>query len=59
VLGFIKAATAHVTQAILKGLGYGQKCLQVYADSEAYHEQMGPRPSSNGSVEMALSIAHT
>jgi len=27
--------------------------------SEAYHEQMGPLPSSNGSVDIALSNAHT
>jgi len=28
-------------------------------DSEAYHEQMGPVPSSNESLDKALSNAHT
>jgi len=28
-------------------------------DSEAYHEQMGPIPSLNGGLDIALSNAHT
>jgi len=27
----------------------------LFSDSEAYHEQMGPIPSSNGSLDIALS----
>ena len=30
----------------------GQKCIHLFLDSEAYHEQMG----SDGSLDMALSI---
>ena len=37
----------------------GQKYLHLFLDSEAYHEQMGPIPSSNGSLDIALSNAHT
>jgi len=33
------------------------ECL--FADSEAYHEQMGAIPRSNGSLDIALSNAHT
>jgi len=43
----------------LKGLCPGQKCFRLFSDSEAYHEQMGPIPSSNGSLDKALSNAHT
>jgi len=43
----------------LKGLSHSQKCLDLFSDSEAYHEQMGPIPSSNGSLDIALSNAHT
>jgi len=43
----------------LKGLCHGQKCRHLFSDSEAYHEQMGPIPSSNGSLDRALSIVHT
>jgi len=39
---------------ILKGLW-----LHLFVDSEAYHEQMGPIPSSNESLDKALSNAHT
>jgi len=39
----------------LKGLCHSKKCLY----SEAYHEQMGPIPSSNGNLDIALSKAHT
>jgi len=42
----------------LKGLCHGQKCLHLFSDSEAYHEQMGPIPSSNGSLDIALSNVH-
>jgi len=31
--------------------------LVLFVDSEAYHEQMGPLPSSNGSLDIALSNA--
>jgi len=31
----------------------------LVSDSEAYHEQMGLLPSSNGSLDRALSNAHT
>jgi len=30
-----------------------------FVDSEAYHEQMGPIPSSNLSLDIALSNGHT
>jgi len=43
----------------LKGLCHGQKCLHLFSDSEAYHEQMGPIPCSNGSLDIALANAHT
>ena len=43
----------------LKGFCHCQKCLHLFADSEAYHEQMGSIPSSNGSLDIALSNAHT
>jgi len=39
-------------------LSHAQQCLHL-SDSETYHEQMGPIPSSNGSLDIALSIAHT
>ena len=44
---------------LLKGLWHGQKWLHLFVDSEAYHEQMGPIPSSNGSLDIALFNAHT
>jgi len=31
----------------------------LFVDLEAYHEQMGPIPSSDGSLDIALSIVHT
>ena len=43
----------------LKGCWYGQKWLHLSVDSEAYHEQIGPIPSSNGSLDIALSDVHT
>ena len=43
----------------LKGLWHGQKWLHVFVESEAYHEQMGPIPSSNESLDIALSNVHT
>jgi len=43
----------------LKGLYNGQKCLQLFSESEAYHEQMGPIPSSNESLDIAPSNLHT
>jgi len=43
----------------LKRLCHGQKCLHLFSYSEAYHEQMGPIPSSNRSLDIALSNAHT
>ena len=43
----------------LKGLWRGQKWFHLFADAEAYHELMGPIPSSNGSLDIALSNAHT
>jgi len=43
--------------ATLKGLCHGQKCLHLFSDSETYHEQMGPIPRSNGSLDIALDIA--
>jgi len=29
--------------------------MALFSDSEAYHKQMGPTPSSNGSLDIALS----
>jgi len=43
----------------LKGVLTWEKLTSLFVDSEAYHEQMGPIPSSNGSVDIALSNAHT
>ena len=31
----------------------------MFLDSDAYHEQMGPIPSSNGNLDIALFNAHT
>jgi len=31
----------------------------LFVDSEAYYEQMGPITSSNGSLDIALSNVHT
>jgi len=38
----------------LMGSYRGQKCLHLFSDSEAYHEEMGPITSSNGSLDIAL-----
>jgi len=43
----------------LKGLYHGQKCLHLSSDSEAYHEQIGPIPNLNESLDRALSNANT
>jgi len=43
----------------LKGLCHGQKCLKLFSDFEAYHEQIGLITSSNGRLDIALSNAHT
>jgi len=43
----------------LEGLCHGQKCLHLFSDSEAHHEKMGPIPNSNGSLDIAISNAHT
>jgi len=40
-------------------LRHANMCLYLFSDSEAYHEQMGLIPSSNGSLDMALSHTHT
>ena len=49
-----------VNSFMLKGLWHGQnKWLHLFVDSEAYHEQIGPIPSSNESLDIALSNAHT
>ena len=45
--------------AELKGSCHRRKCLHLFSESEAYREQMGPIPSSNGSLDIALSNAHT
>ena len=42
----------------LKRLCHGQKSLHLFSDSGAYIEQMGPIPSPNGSLDLALSNAH-
>ena len=39
----------------IKGPCHGQKCLHSFSESEAYHGQMGPILSSNGSLDIALS----
>ena len=49
---------AHVITP-LKRLFHGQKFLHLFLDSEACLEQMGPIPSSNESLDIALSNAHT
>jgi len=33
-------------------LCHGQKCLHLFSDSEACHEQMGLIPRSNGSLDI-------
>ena len=45
--------------AQLGQLRHATVCLYLFSDSEAYHEQTGPIPSSNGSLDIALSIVHT
>jgi len=35
------------------------KVTSLVSDSEAYHKQMGPIPSSNGSLDIAPSNEHT
>jgi len=35
------------------------KSVHLFSDSEAYHEQMGPIPSSDESLDIALSNTHT
>ena len=42
----------------LRGLSHGQKA-HLFSDWEACQEQMGPIPSSNGSLDIALSIAQS
>ena len=42
----------NATKRGLKGLCHGQKCLHLFSDSEASHEQMGPISSSNGSLDI-------
>jgi len=49
----------HIIIKILKRLIHGQECIHLFSDFEAYHEQMGPVPSSNGNLDKALSNAHT
>lgn len=44
---------------MLEGLTHGQKRLPLFSDSEADHEQMGPIPSSNGILDIALPIVRT
>ena len=39
---------------IKTGLWHGQKWLHLFSDSEAYHQQMDPIPSSNGSYPMRI-----
>jgi len=43
----------------LKELCLGQQCLHLFPYSEAYHEQMGPIPSSPGSLNITLSNVYT
>ena len=43
----------------LKGLRYARIGLHLFVYYETYHEQMGLITSSNGSLDRALSIAHT
>jgi len=43
----------------LKELWHGRKWLHLFVDSEACHEQMGPIPSSNESLDIALFNSHT
>ena len=45
--------------ATLKEWRDARMCLDLFADSEGYHEQMDPIPSSKGSLDRALSNAHT
>jgi len=47
------------TYLIIKWVMTWAKLIHLFVDSEAYHEQMGPIPSSNGSLDIALSNAHT
>ena len=51
--------TIYLCQCCVHPECHGQKCLHLFSDFEAYHEQMGPIPSSNGSSDIALSNAHT
>jgi len=41
-------------EQLLKGLCHGQKCIHLFSDSEPYHKQMSPIPSSNGSLDIPL-----
>jgi len=47
-----------VFEAIIKGVMTWAKVTSL-EDSEAYHEQMGLIPSSNGTLDIAPSNAHT
>jgi len=45
---------------MIKGvMTWAKVTSHVCEDSEAYHEQMGPIPSSNGILDIALFNAHT
>jgi len=37
--------TGPMGMLLLKGLCHGQKCLHLFSDSEAYHEQMAQYPA--------------
>jgi len=44
---------------MVKGVMTWAKCPHLFVDSEGYHEQMGPLPNSNGSLDIALFKTHT
>jgi len=43
----------------VRGVMSWSKVSSLVSDSEAYNEQIGPIPSSNGSLDIALYNAHT
>ena len=55
----VVSGIGYPVKATFKGLKAWPKVSHLFSDSEVYHEQMDPIPSSNGSLDKALSNMHT